>query len=52
MVNSATWGKQKRTEKWTATDTEVFYDVRLPLLSSLAGTDEVRTGSPTIRNGL
>lgn len=41
MVNSATWGKQKRTEKWTATDTEVFYDVRSssPLLP--AGTDEV-----------
>lgn len=28
FVNSATWGKQKKTEKWTPTETVKFYDVR------------------------
>lgn len=27
FVNSASWGKVKRTEKWTADETTLFYDV-------------------------
>ncbi|KAK4704749.1 transcription factor TFIIIB component B'', partial [Phenoliferia sp. Uapishka_3] len=34
MVNSGTWGKQVRTEKWTVEETELFYD-----LLSQFGTD-------------
>lgn len=33
MVNSATWGKQKPTAKWTKTDCDTFYEVRLSLVS-------------------
>lgn len=29
MVNSATWSKQGRTDKWTAEETEFFYDVSI-----------------------
>ncbi|KAL8276375.1 hypothetical protein RQP46_011220 [Phenoliferia psychrophenolica] len=27
LVNSGTWGKQVRTEKWTSDETELFYDL-------------------------
>jgi transcription factor TFIIIB component B'' len=52
MVNSATWGKAKRTEKWTSQETEDFYDVRvLPLTprAPLPGTDLVVTWSQALR---
>ena len=32
-VNSGTWGKQRKTEKWTNTETLYFYDVRFFSLS-------------------
>ena len=34
MVNSATWGKQVRGEKWSIEETDYFYEVR-PRPSSL-----------------
>lgn len=55
MVNSGTWGKQVRTEKWTDADTELFYDVRAPgacFLCALTLTPFLaRTGSSSASSG-
>lgn len=36
FVNSATWGKKKRTEKWSDDETERFFDVGSLFLSLLS----------------
>lgn len=42
MVNSTTWQKRERTDKWTDDETDFFYSVRLHLVRDAFGADMCR----------